>query len=224
MQKSKQNFFITGTDTNAGKTYVACKLIQQYIAQGYKVVGMKPVAAGCELIDGVWVNDDVLKLEAASNVKVPRALVNPYSFNVAIAPHIAAEKVGVQIEIAVIQQAFDALKKLADIVIVEGAGGFLVPLNVTETMADLAAALDAAVILVVGIKLGCINHTLLTAEAIKARKLNLHGWVANQIEPDMAFNDENIATISQKLGMNCMANYAYKSWFSMYLSTASGIK
>ncbi len=206
-----QAFFITGTDTNVGKTYVACKLMQQYIAQGYKVIGMKPVAAGSDFVDGKWVNDDVLKLEAASNVKAPRELINPYSFKEAIAPHIAAEKVGVQIEIAVIQQAFEELKKLADIVIVEGAGGFLVPLNNTETMADLAAALDIPIILVVGMKLGCINHTLLTAEAIKARNLSLHGWVANQIQPGMAFYDENIATISQKLGINCMANYAYKS-------------
>lgn len=205
----KQAFFITGTDTDVGKTYVACKLIKDYVAQGYKVVGMKPVAAGGELVDGKWLNDDVLKLEAASNVKAPRELVNPYSFKEAIAPHIAAEIAGVEIEIEVIQQAFRRLAGMADIVIVEGAGGFLVPLNSKESMADLAVALNIPIILVVGMKLGCINHSLLTAEAIKARQLNLHGWVANKIAPDMPFCDENIATISQKLHMNCMQNYPY---------------
>jgi dethiobiotin synthetase len=195
----KQAFFITGTDTGVGKTYIACKLIQDYVAQGYKVAGMKPVAAGCELVDGEWVNDDVLKLEAASNVKVPRELVNPYSFKEAIAPHIAAEEIGVTIQIDVIQVAFKALGELADIVIVEGAGGFLVPLNDTESMADLVTALDIPVILVVGMKLGCINHTLLTIEAIKTRQLSLHGWVANKIDQNMQFYNKNVKTIVNKL-------------------------
>jgi dethiobiotin synthetase len=205
----KLAFFVTGTDTDVGKTYVACKLIEQYVAQGYKVVGMKPVAAGGELFDGKWLNDDVLKLEAASNVKAPRELVNPYSFKEAIAPHIAAEKAGIEIKIQVIQQAFMRLAAMADIVIVEGAGGFLVPLNDKESIADLAVALNIAVILVVGMKLGCINHSLLTAKAIKARNLHLHGWVANRIAPDMPFCDENIATIAQNLRMPAMATYEY---------------
>ena len=205
----KQAFFITGTDTDVGKTYVTCKLISDYVAQGYNVVGMKPVAAGGDFVDGKWLNDDVLKLEAASNVKAPRELINPYSFKEAIAPHIAAERAGVEIKTEVIKQAFDALTKLADIVIVEGAGGFLVPLNSKEDMADLAVALNIPIILVVGIRLGCINHSLLTVEAIQARNLNLHGWVANKIVPEMAFCDENIATITQKTRMDCMANYAY---------------
>lgn len=195
----KKAFFITGTDTNVGKTYIACKLIQQYVSQGYRVVGMKPVAAGCELIEGEWVNDDVLKLEAVSNVKAPRALTNPYSFKEPIAPHIAAELTGKTIEISVIKQAFDELSQLADIVIVEGAGGFLVPLNETETMADLVKTLNAPIILVIGIKLGCINHTLLTIEAIKTRNCHIDGWVANPIDPDMFFYDDNIAEIAKKL-------------------------
>lgn len=200
----KQAFFITGTDTNVGKTYVACKLIRQYVAQGYKVVGMKPVAAGCEFVDGKWVNDDVLKLEAASNVKAPRELINPYSFKEAIAPHIAAELAGVEIEIEVIKQAFDALATVADIVIVEGAGGFLVPINDNETMADLAIALNIPIIVTVGMKLGCINHTLLTVEAIKVRQLVFHGWVANQIDQNMQFYNENIATVAKKIHQNSM--------------------
>ncbi|PPD56239.1 MAG: dethiobiotin synthase [Methylotenera sp.] len=195
----KQAFFITGTDTGVGKTFIACKLIQQYVAQGYKVVGMKPVAAGCELVDGEWVNDDVLKLEAASNVKAPRALTNPYSFTEPIAPHIAAELTGKTIEISVIKDAFDALSQMADIVIVEGAGGFLVPLNNTEKLADLAQALNIPVVLVVGIKLGCINHAILTYEAVKARQIQMHAWIPNQIEPQMQYYANNIASIKANL-------------------------
>ena len=200
----KQAYFITGTDTGIGKTHVACQLMRQYAAQGLKVVGMKPVAAGCDFIDGEWVNEDVQKLTAASNVVAPRELVNPYCFNEPIAPHLAAEKVDVEIQITVIKYAYNALLEIADVVIVEGAGGFLVPLNDKEILADLVLALNIPVIVVAGIKLGCINHTLLTIEAIKTRKIALHGWVANQIEPDMPVLSENIATIAKKLQLNCM--------------------
>lgn len=195
----KQAFFVTGTDTGVGKTHIACKLIAAYVAQGYKVIGMKPVAAGCELVDGVWVNEDVLKLEAASNVQAPRELINPYSFKEAIAPHIAAERAGVEINIEVIQQAFNQLRDIADIVIVEGAGGFLVPLNGTHSMADLAVTLNIPVILVVNMKLGCINHSLLTVEAIQARNLTLHGWVANRLDQNMHALPENEAALAQRI-------------------------
>ena len=198
----KQAYFITGTDTGVGKTHVACKLIRQYVSQGYKVVGMKPVAAGCELIDGEWVNDDVLKLEAASNVKAPRHLLNSYSFKEAIAPHIAAELAGVEMKLTVLQHAFNALSQLADIVIVEGAGGFLVPINQQETFADFVKAINIPVIVVVGIKVGCINHTLLTVEAIKARNVEFCGWVANPIDPQMQYYNENVLTIVKKLQSN----------------------
>lgn len=195
----KKAFFITGTDTGVGKTYIACKLIQQYVAQGYKVVGMKPVAAGCEFVDGEWVNDDVLKLEAASNVKAPRSLTNPYSFKEPIAPHIAAELEGKTIEIATIKQAFDELSELADIVIVEGAGGFLVPLNETESMADLVCALNIPIMLVVGMKLGCINHTTLTFEAINRRHLILKKWIANPIDNSMQYYQKNLVSLHKIL-------------------------
>jgi dethiobiotin synthetase len=194
-----KSFFVTGTDTDAGKTHVACQLITQYVAQGFKVVGMKPVAAGCELIDDEWVNADVQKLTAASNVKAPRALVNPYCFNEPIAPHLAAKMAGVEIKIDKITHAYQQLTNMADVVIVEGAGGFLVPLNEKDSLADLAEALALPIILVVGMKLGCINHTLLTAEVIKARGLTLHGWVANYIDPNMAMRKENIETITERL-------------------------
>ena len=195
----KQAFFITGTDTGVGKTYVACQLIRDYVAKGYKVVGMKPVAAGEDFINGEWVNDDVLKLEAASNIKAPRHLVNPYSFKEPIAPHIAAQLAGVEIKLAVLKQAFAELSQLADIVIIEGAGGFLVPLNETQSMADLANCLNAPIILVIGMKLGCINHSLLTIEAIKNRNCAINSWVANPIMPKMPYLATNIATIAKKL-------------------------
>ncbi len=196
MQKA---FFITGTDTDVGKTHVACQLIQQYVASGLKVIGMKPVAAGCDFVDGEWVNEDVQKLTAASNVKAAKELINPYCFNDYIAPHLAAERAGVTIQIAKIKQAYDELTTMADAVIVEGAGGFLVPLNSQVSLADLAEALATPVVLVVGMRLGCINHTLLTVEAIKARHLTLHGWVANYIDPEMGFLQENVQTITEQL-------------------------
>ena len=204
MTQQHKAFFITGTDTGVGKTYVACKLIQQYVAQGYKVVGMKPVAAGCDLVNGEWVNDDVLKLEAASNVKVPRALTNPYSFKQAIAPHLAAELAGTEMTIAVMQHAFEELSKLADIVIVEGAGGFLVPINYQKTLADFVKAINIPIMLVVGVKLGCINHTMLTIEAIKARNCELHGWIANPIDPQMQHYNENVLTIVEMIQKNSL--------------------
>jgi dethiobiotin synthetase len=193
----KQAYFITGTDTGVGKTYFACQLISHFVSLGYQVVGMKPIAAGEDWVNGEWVNDDVLKLQAASNVKAPRALINPYSFRPPIAPHIAAEQANITIEIATIQKAFEVLTQLADIVIVEGAGGFLVPINANENMADLTKALDLPTILVVGMKLGCINHAALSFEALKARKIVIAGWIANENGQKMDCLTENITTIAK---------------------------
>ena len=195
----KQAFFITGTDTGIGKTYVACQLIRQYVAQGYRVVGMKPVAAGCDLINGQWVNEDVRLLTEASNVDAPLHLVNPYCFNAPIAPHIAAEKEQVDIQLEVIQAAFNELAKLADIVVVEGAGGLLVPLNAAQTIADLIALLNIPIIFVVGMRLGCINHALLSLEVVQARRLPVSAWVANPIDPNMLSFKENLITLQAKL-------------------------
>lgn len=198
----KPAFFITGTDTGVGKTFVACQLIRDYVAKGYKVVGMKPVAAGEDFINGEWVNDDVLKLEAASNVIAPRHLVNPYSFREPIAPHIAAKLAGVEIKLEVLKQAFEELSQLADIVIIEGAGGFLVPINEQKTLADFVKAINIPIVLVVGMKLGCINHALLTAEAIKTKNCQLHGWIANPIDAKMQYYNENVLTIVKKLQLS----------------------
>ncbi|SEG01123.1 dethiobiotin synthase [Nitrosomonas ureae] len=192
----KQGYFITGTDTGVGKTTISCALLQAFAAQGNKVVGMKLIAAGSE--NGKWL--DVEQLLAASNISVTRQHINPYAFDPPVSPHIAAQQTGVGIDLTVIHQTYQKLSSKADIVIVEGAGGFLVPVNQHQTGADLAKLLNLPVILVVGMRLGCLNHALLTAQAIRAAGLTLAGWVANCIDPQMLFLAENIATLEQRLG------------------------
>lgn len=194
-----RGYFVTGTDTGVGKTLISAALLHAFAARGLRVVGMKPVAAGCEWRDGVAYWDDVEQLRAAANVDAAQALVNPYRFEPAIAPHIAAAQAGGAIRLDVIARACDALHAQADVVIVEGAGGFRVPLNDREDMADLARALSLPVILVVGMRLGCINHALLSAEAIRHAGLPLAGWVANRIDPAMAQFDASLAALQQRL-------------------------
>ena len=198
-------YFITGTDTDVGKTYVASALLRHFVALGFNAVGMKPVAAGCELVNGDFINDDVAQLMQASNIKAPLTLVNPYAFTPAIAPHIAANLVGISISLSVISQAFYSLSQLADRVIVEGAGGFCVPLNPHETSADLAVKLNLPVILVVGMRLGCINHALLTLQSIEARGLVVAGWVANQVNGEMPAYQENFDTLKRLIKAPCLA-------------------
>lgn len=194
-----RGFFVTGTDTGVGKTWASVALLRQFARQGLRAAGMKPVAAGCELRGGHLINEDVAALRAAANVDAPLDLVNPYAFAPAIAPHIAARQAGVNIDLAHIGARFDALAALADVVVVEGAGGLLVPLNETETMAELAMRLRVPLILVVGMRLGCINHALLTVEAIQRRGLALAGWVANRIDPRMASFDANLSSLLQRI-------------------------
>ncbi|WP_297325195.1 dethiobiotin synthase [Nitrosomonas sp.] len=188
-------FFVTGTDTGIGKTTVSCALLHAFAAQGKKVVGMKPIAAGSE--NGKWL--DVEQLLAASNVNITRQQINPYAFDPPISPHLAAQQAGTEIDLAVIHQAYLELSKQAEIVIVEGVGGFLVPFSQHQTGADLARILDLPVILVVGMRLGCLNHALLTAQAIRTAGLTLVGWVANCIDPQMLVLAQNIATLKQRL-------------------------
>ena len=188
-------FFITGTDTGIGKTTVSCALLHAFAGQGKKVIGMKPIAAGSE--NGQWI--DVERLLAASNVSVSRQLINPYAFDLPISPHIAAQQAGTEVDLAVIHQAYQELSAKADIIIAEGAGGFLVPINQWQNGANLAQILNLPVILVVGMRLGCLNHALLTAQAIQAVGLALAGWVANCIDPQMLALVENIQTLEQRL-------------------------
>ncbi|MET1083177.1 MAG: dethiobiotin synthase [Burkholderiales bacterium] len=193
------SYFITGTDTGVGKTLVSCALLHRMRGLGYTVVGMKPVAAGCEELDEGWINEDVRTLRSASSVGVESQLANPYLFKAAVAPHIAAREEGIRIELLVIERAFKQLGNMADAVVVEGVGGFRVPLNEEQDTADLAVLLNLPVILVVGMRLGCLNHTLLTQEAIEARGLHLAGWVANTIDPQMPRFAENLAALQERV-------------------------
>jgi dethiobiotin synthetase len=198
------HYFITGTDTGVGKTVITAGLLAAFQATGQRCIGMKPVAAGCELRDGARWNEDVSHLLAATNVAVSADDINVYRLNAAIAPHIAAAQEGVVIDLANIRKAFAALSERADTVLVEGVGGFVVPLNDSENTADLAQQLALPVILVVGLRLGCLNHALLTAEALRARGLTLAGWVGNGIAPAMPVHSENIAALDARLAAPCI--------------------
>jgi len=189
-------YFLTGTDTEIGKTFITCALLHRARLDGLQAVGLKPVAAGT---DAAGLNDDVEAIRGASNVELPRQIINPYCFVPAIAPHIAAAEAGVTIEFGKIIAACQQARQQADLAIIEGVGGFCVPLGDDRSAADLAVALGLPLILVVGMRLGCINHALLTAEAIAARGLVLAGWVANRIDPAMARFDENLATLEKLL-------------------------
>jgi len=205
----KQGFFITGTDTGIGKTLVSCALLHVFAARGQTVVGMKPVAAGRDDENGKWA--DVEALIAASTVAAPREWVNPYAFVPPIAPHIAAQQAGIEIDIAVIRQACLELQNIAEVVIVEGVGGFLAPLTARHDGADMARALELPVILVVGMRLGCLNHALLTAQAIQATGLTLAGWVANQIDPNMLAFEENVQALEQRLDCPLLGMLPFQS-------------
>ncbi|HSD60380.1 MAG TPA: dethiobiotin synthase [Burkholderiales bacterium] len=198
---TSRGLFLTGTDTGVGKTLVACALLHALAGRGLRVAGMKPVAAGRETDGGFH---DVEGLMAASNVPAPRELVNPCAFDPPIAPHIAAARAGVRIDLRRIRDAYAMLAGMADAIVVEGAGGFLVPLNEREDFADLARALDLPVVLVVGMRLGCLNHAALTAEAISRRGLRFAGWVANRIDPAMDAFDDNLATLRERLPARLM--------------------
>jgi len=208
---SGHGLFITGTDTGVGKTLVSAALLYLMRDLGLRAVGMKPVAAGAEPVDGDWANEDVLALQAASGVTVSAAESNPYLLREAIAPHIAAERKGVRIEIPRIVTAYENLAAKADWVVVEGAGGFCVPLGPTHDFADLAVALNLPVLLVVGMRLGCLNHALLTAEAIERRGLNLAGWVANPLAPAMPVYAENRDSLRARLSAPLLAELPYLS-------------
>ena len=196
--------FVTGTDTGVGKTRVAAALLRGLAAEGLAVIGMKPVASGIDA--GSSVNADVTALGAASTVAADPADVNPYAFAPAIAPHLAAERAGVVIDLERCATAFGRLAAAADRVVVEGAGGALVPLGPRTDMLDLTRRLGLPVLLVVGIRLGCINHALLSAQAIRARGLAFAGWVANRIDPAMAEADANVADLARRLGAPLIAD------------------
>ena len=189
---------MTGTDTGVGKTWVAAALLRSLCAAGFRTVGMKPVAAG--FAPGTNVNGDVSELGAAGNVDAPLDARNPYAFADAVAPHLAAASEGVDIALPVIVAAARRLLAQADALVVEGAGGALVPLDATLDMLDIAGALRLPVLLVVGMRLGCLNHALLTALALQRRGLALAGWVANELPPGMPLVQRNIEALAERLG------------------------
>ena len=193
------SYFVTGTDTGVGKTLITAALLHALAKTGLRVTGMKPIAAGAELIDGELWNEDVAMLAAASNTKLPRELTTPYLLREPAAPHIAAQLEHVPLDMQHLLDCYQKIAQQSDCVIVEGVGGFCVPINDACDTADLAVQLGLDVIMVVGLRLGCINHALLTAEAIKARGLNLVGWVANQIDINMSHQEANLQTLEQRL-------------------------
>ncbi len=200
-------YFLTGTDTEIGKTHIACALLERARQQGLRATGLKPVAAGIEA-DGE--NDDVRRIRQASNVALPAQIRNPYCFAPPIAPHLAAAQAGVEIDFAQIAASLGNARQHADFVVVEGAGGFCIPLGPDQTSADLAVALQLPVILVVGLRLGCLNHALLTAEAITRRGLALAGWVGNHLATPMSHAAENMATLRALLPAPCLGEVTWR--------------
>jgi len=193
-----KSLFVTGTDTEVGKTWCTLALMEYFKNQGLRVAGMKPIASGCHKRFTGFMNRDAEQISELSDLDALYDLVNPYAFSPAIAPHIAAAEVGQTIDLDNIIDKYHQLAAQADIVIVEGAGGWRVPINATESMKDIALAMKAQVILVVGLRLGCINHALLTAETIIADGCELAGWIANPLEPKFD-GKASIETISERL-------------------------
>ena len=198
-------FFVTGTDTDVGKTTIAAGLLRAARLAGLSTAAVKPVASGCEAgADGLR-NSDALALLAECSLPLSYAAVNPFAFAPAIAPHLAAREAGVELKVEALAVAVQAvLAQQADFTLVEGAGGWRVPLGEQATLADLPVALDLPVILVVGVRLGCINHALLTAEAIARDGLRLAGWVANVLDPQTSRLDDNLRTLSERLAAPCL--------------------
>ncbi len=196
-------FYITGTDTGIGKTVASTALLHALRLQGLRAVGMKPVASGCERSATGWRNEDALALLAASDPQPAYADLNPYALPLPLAPEIAAREAGVEVEPEVLVSAFQRLRTLADAVVVEGVGGWSAPLSATLDQADLVRLLRLPVVMVVGMRLGCLNHARLTARAIAADGCELVGWIANHIDPDMQRQDENFEMLCQRLHAPC---------------------
>ena len=195
-----KGYFVTGTDTEVGKTLVSGALILKLRAAGMKALGFKPVVAGCyQDAQGRRLNEDVETLRIASNLEHDKLDLCPYLLDMAAAPHLAAEKQQLHLNLKTITKSYEEVCRHGDLVIVEGAGGFLVPLNAQEGLDDLAQNLDLPVIMVVGMRLGCINHALLTYEAIQSRHLKIAGWIANTLSIEMPLLQENIQTLKSKM-------------------------
>ena len=205
--------FVTGTDTDVGKTVVAAGLLKLAADRGLRTAAIKPVAAGCVWSHGKLVNDDALHLQAAATLTQSYEAVNPVALEPAIAPHIAAAQAGFALSVEPLLTHCETVIETAgaDVVVVEGAGGWLVPLNDEQTLADLAKLLGLPVVIVVGLKLGCINHALLTEQTVESYGLSVAGWVANTVNPDMDVYDENIESLKRRLRAPCLGVVPYLS-------------
>jgi len=199
-----QGIYVTGTDTGIGKTVASTALLHALRRRGLRAVGMKPVASGCERIDGGWRNEDALALQAASLPAPAYADVNPFAFELPLAPELAGDAAGVDVVLPPLLAAHARLSAQADIVVVEGVGGWMAPLSRTLHQADLVRALQLPVVLVVGLRLGCLNHAYLSARAIAADGCRLVGWIANEVDPAMARMDDNVALLAQRLPAPCL--------------------
>lgn len=193
------SLFVTGTDTEIGKTLIAAALVHAMAKQGLSTAAMKPVAAGIEWRDGRQCNDDIDTLRSVASCTLAPEVMTPYLWEPPIAPHIAAAQAGVVMQSQVLLDAYAKAAQQAQAVVIEGVGGFCVPLSDTEDMADVAQRLGLPVVLVVGMRLGCISHAVLTAQAVAARGLPLCGWVANTVDPDMPYLQENLDTLTARL-------------------------
>lgn len=204
-------WFITGTDTGVGKTHVACALVSALAQAGHPVVGMKPVASGARRTPAGLRHEDAERLWSAGNVQVDYETINPYCFELPVAPHLAAEDAGRPIQRELILDRFAQLKQRAQFVVVEGAGGWCVPLGPQWAMSDLARVLGLPVVLVVGMRLGCLNQALLSVEAIRHDGAILAGWVANRVDPGMLLFERNLAVLEQRIGLAPLAIFPYDS-------------
>lgn len=219
---AKRKYFIAGTDTDAGKTLVACAILEKARQQGLTTAAIKPVASGCELTDDGLRNGDALALQRAMTLDLPYEQVNPVAFAAPVAPHIAAMQEGRNLSVARLAGfCSGVLMQTCDLALVEGAGGWRVPLNPRETVATLATELRIPVILVVGMKLGCINHALLTVEAIARDGLTLGGWVANRVDADMRCYEENLMTLRTLIPAPCLGDIPFLSDASPVTAAAS---
>jgi len=203
-------YYITGTDTDAGKTLATCTLLQAFCALGKSAVGMKPVASGCvRTVDGLR-NDDALKLQASSHPQPDYAHVNPYALLDATAPEIAAERAGMTITLPEMEEAFQALRATADVVLIEGVGGWMAPLATGLDQCELVRRCGVPVILVVGMRLGCLNHARLTARAIAADGCELRGWIATAIDPDLKFAEEYFHLLQAAIPAPCLGRLPHR--------------
>ena len=214
-------FFITGTDTNAGKTYVSTRILHAFNALGYSTIGIKPLASGCVLRNNLYYSDDALQLQQASSIPLDYHLINPIALPEPTAPHIAANQRGETLSVRALSEKMQAaLNYSADVRLIEGIGGWLVPLNTNETMADFVRHHQFPVLLVVGIRLGCINHALLTYQSLLHDRVPIAGWIANCIDPTMLWMDKTIDDLKQRLPMDHLGTVTFNDTQNTFISIA----